>query len=183
MCLLQFQSIPVSADRCKYSTETALLHTFIIFIIGLPMKVTALFLFLVIWVRPSTLLITINSWHSSITASAYAVTFYRGLTVTDRSQFVRIDRFSPQEHILHLRSASRLRSWANTVQYLYFTQSPLSLNRTTPVNNICRLYTALYCSLSAQSLPHSRNVVTIILVLWTISAPIARGTIGSTSLR
>ena len=44
---------------------------------------------------PSTLLITIYSWHGSITALAYVVTFFRGLThITDRFQFVRIGRFS-----------------------------------------------------------------------------------------
>ena len=65
--------------------------------------------------------------------------------------------FFPQEHILHLRSASRLRSWANTVQYLYFTHRLYRWIAQHPSTTICRRYTALYCSLRSE--PSSKPIL------------------------
>ena len=100
------------------------------------MKITALFLFLLISEQPSTLLITIYSWHDSITALAYVVNFYHGLTnvsLTGLNSSALAD--FPQR--THLAPAKCLKAPFLGQSSLIFILHPshLSLNRTTPVSN------------------------------------------------
>ena len=63
--------------------------------------------------------------------------------ITDRSPIHPHWPFLLQQRILHLWSASSLRSWANPV----LSPIALSLNHTTPANNNMQtIHTVLYCS-------------------------------------
>ena len=110
------------------------------------------FWFLLIFVRPSTLSITIYAFHCSITASAYVATlFYRAWInsyMRDRFQFVRALAISPPT--AHLAPSECLKArflgQSNSI-FILFHRLYRWIAQNSPAT-ICRLYTALYCSLS-----------------------------------
>ena len=107
-----------------------------IIFVGLLMKVTALFLFLSILVRPSTLLITIYSWHGLITASEFVATFYHGSThISPTGLNLYALAVFPQR--THLAPAECLKApfLGQSFSIFILHPLPLSLNRTTLVSN------------------------------------------------
>ena len=100
------------------------------------MKVTAHFSSLLISVRPFTLLITIHSFHGSITASAYVATFYRGLTYTSLTG-LNSSAFAvyPPTKRLALVECVKAPLLGQSCSIFTLRPSPLSLNHTTPPSN------------------------------------------------
>ena len=136
MSLLALISIHFSQLTAASILLKPLSSTLSIISVGLLMKVTALFLFLSISVRPLTLLITIYSWHGSITVLAYVVTFFHGLTHTSLTGLSSsaLAVFPRRTHIARaecLKAPSSGQSSSISTLHLL----PLSLNRTTPVSN------------------------------------------------
>jgi hypothetical protein len=152
--------------------------------VSLLMKVTAHFSSLLISVRPFTLLITIHSFHGSITASAYVATFYRGLTYTSLTG-LNSSAFAVYPPTKRLALVECVKA-PLLGQSCTLRPSPLSLNHTTPAsNNMQTIHSFILLSFCSEpfSLSLSLSLSVSKVVLLTIGPGFAIKVWPSTQIK